>query len=86
MLANPAIIRHRLKIQATIHNAKLFLEIKREFGSFADYLWGLVGYSPQQREIRSNADYRAISYESDALAKDLKRRGCELPPLNAIAL
>lgn len=75
LMANQGLIRHRGKFEALINNAKHFLAIQTECGSFAQYLWALVGGKPQQREIRSPADYRATSPESDALAKDLKRRG-----------
>lgn len=75
LLQNPGIIRNRLKIAAAINNAARFLEVQSEFGSFSNYQWQFVGGKPQQNHIASPADYRATSPESDALSKDLKRRG-----------
>nr|WP_189483182.1 DNA-3-methyladenine glycosylase I [Alishewanella tabrizica] len=72
---NPGIIRHRLKIAAAINNAARFLEVQAEFGSFSAYLWRFVNGSVQVNSINSVADYRATSPESDALSKDLKKRG-----------
>lgn len=75
LMGNKGLIRHRGKFEALVNNAKAFLALQNEFGSFAKYLWGYVGGKPQQREIRTPDDYRATSPESDALAKDLKKRG-----------
>ena len=75
LLGNAGIIRNRLKINATIHNAQRFLEVQREFGSFDAYIWQFVGGKPQVNRIEKMSDYRATSPESDALSKDLKRRG-----------
>lgn len=74
-LKNPGIIRNRSKIRAAINNAKRFIEIQKEFGSFAKYIWQFVGRKPIQHRIRSHRDYRARDEISDALAKDLKMRG-----------
>ena len=75
LLGNAGIIRNRLKINATIHNAQRFLEVQREFGSFDAYIWQFVGGKPQVNRIDKMSDYRATSPESDALSKDLKQRG-----------
>jgi DNA-3-methyladenine glycosylase I len=75
LLQNPGIIRNRLKIQATINNARRFLEVQEAFGSFSKYIWGFVGGKPHINNIRKLSDYPATSRESDALSKDLKNRG-----------
>jgi DNA-3-methyladenine glycosylase I len=75
LLRNPGIIRNRLKIAAAVNNAKRFLEVQEEFGSFDTYIWHFVGGRPIVNRFRSLKDYRATSAESDALSKDLQRRG-----------
>jgi DNA-3-methyladenine glycosylase I len=75
LLQNPGIIRNRLKIEATVNNARKFLEVQREFESFSKYIWGFVGGKPKIGNIQKLSDYPAISKESDALSKDLKKRG-----------
>ena len=76
MLQNSGIIRNRLKLQSMITNARLFLEVQREFGTFADYLWDFVGGQPLPRPAVLTDDMvPATTPESDALSKDLKRRG-----------
>jgi DNA-3-methyladenine glycosylase I len=75
LIRNPAIIRNRLKIQATVTNARAFLEIRDSFGSFDKYIWGFVDGQPVQNNWRSQADVPATSSISDALSKDLKQRG-----------
>ena len=75
LLANPGIVRNRLKVLATISNARCFLAIQKEFGSFDAYLWGFVGGMPKVNEWRSLAQCPASTAESDALSRDLKRRG-----------
>jgi DNA-3-methyladenine glycosylase I len=72
---NPAIIRNRLKIAAARTNAHSFLEVQAEFGTFSDYIWGFVGGEPVQNRWRSQKDVPATSDVSDALSKDLKKRG-----------
>ena len=72
---NPAIIRNRLKIYAARQNARVFLEIQKEAGSFDAYLWSFVGGKPLQGRPQSMADVPSTSKESDALSKDLKKRG-----------
>jgi DNA-3-methyladenine glycosylase I len=75
LLADPGIVRNRLKIAATIRNAKAFLAVQSEFGSFDAYLWQFVGGRPIQNHRRSLTEIPARTSESDALSKDLLRRG-----------
>ena len=75
LLADPGIVRNRLKIAAAITNARAFLKVQAEFGSFDAYVWRFVGGRPKQNARRSLADLPATSPESDALSKDLLRRG-----------
>jgi len=75
LLLDPGIIRNRLKVEATVNNARRFLEVQAEYGRFSDYMWRFVGGRPKVSSIRALADYPARSDESDALSKDLKRRG-----------
>jgi len=72
---NAAIIRNRLKIKSAVSNAKAFLEIRNEYGSFDAYIWGFVDGQAVQNRWRRNADVPATSKASDALSKDLKQRG-----------
>ena len=74
-MQNPAIIRNRLKVESTISNARAFLEVQAEFGDFSQYIWGFVDGTPIQNRWRSQTDVPATSPVSDALSKDLKRRG-----------
>ena len=75
ILKDPGIVRNRLKVESAVTNAKAFLNIQEEFDGFCNYIWGFVDGSPIQNRIRSDADFRATSPESDALSKDLKKRG-----------
>lgn len=75
LLADPGIVRNRLKIGATITNAQKFLEVQKEFGSFDAYVWQFVGGQPRKNRFRSLAEVPACTAESDALSKDLKKRG-----------
>ncbi|HUR57795.1 MAG TPA: DNA-3-methyladenine glycosylase I [Opitutaceae bacterium] len=75
LLGNPGIVRNRLKIAATIANARAFLAVQKEFGSFDRYLWSFVGDRPIVNRRRRMADVPVRSAESDALSKDLLRRG-----------
>jgi len=72
LMKDPGIVRNRLKIESTISNAKAFLEFQ---GDFAKYMWGFVGGKPIQNNIPSHGQVPATSAESDALSKDLKKRG-----------
>ena len=75
LLQDPSIVRNRLKVESTVTNAKAFLAVQEEFGSFSDYIWGFVDGKPIQNKFRRDRDIPATSPESDALAKDLKKRG-----------
>jgi DNA-3-methyladenine glycosylase I len=75
LLADPGIIRNRLKISSTISNAKAFLAVQREFGSFDAYLWQFTSGKTKQRGPRGMKDVQAKTAESDAMSKDLKKRG-----------
>ena len=75
LLQNAGIIRNRLKILATIQNARSFLAIQKEYGSFAQYLWSFVGGKTIHQAFENLSDYPTHTAESDALAKDLKKRG-----------
>lgn len=75
LLTNPAIVRNRLKVQSAVTNAKAFLAVKKEFGSFSDYIWGFVDGKPIVNRHSKDSDIPATSAESDALSMDLKMRG-----------
>ena len=75
MLLDPSIVRNRLKVESAVTNAKAFLAIQNEFGTFCDYIWGFVDGKPIQNKFRKDSDVPATSPESDALSKDLKKRG-----------
>ncbi len=75
LLEDPAIVRNRLKVTSAVTNAKAFLKVQKEFGSFSDYIWDFVGGKPIQNRFRKDSDIPATSPESDALSKDLKQRG-----------
>lgn len=75
LIQDPGIIRNRLKIESSINNARKFLEVQKEHGSFSDYIWGFVNNRPKENIIRRLTDYEAKSRESDALSLDLKKRG-----------
>jgi DNA-3-methyladenine glycosylase I len=73
-MKDAGIVRNRLKIDSTVSNARAFLEVQKEFGSFDRYVWGFVGGKPI-RNSRKGKDIPARTTESDALSKDLQRRG-----------
>jgi len=75
LMQDASIIRNRAKIKAAISNAKIFIELQKEFGSFCNYLWGFVNNKVIINKIRTLEDYPATSPESDAISKDLKKRG-----------
>jgi DNA-3-methyladenine glycosylase I len=75
LIADPGIIRNRLKIAAAVTNARHFLDVQEEFGSFDKYIWGFVDARPIQNRLKNMKELKATSKESDALSKDLKRRG-----------
>ena len=75
LVQNPQIIRNRMKITAAVTNARVFLDVQQEFGSFSDYIWGFVDGEPVRNRWRRQEDVPATSPVSDALSKDMKRRG-----------
>ena len=75
LLQDPGIVRNRLKVQSAVSNAKAFLAVQKEFGSFSEYIWGFVDSKPIQNIFEKDSDIPATSPESDALSKDLKKRG-----------
>jgi len=75
LMADPGIVRNRAKIDAAIHNAKLFLAVQKEFGSFSKYMWSWVGDKPIRHNIRSLKDYPVFTDEAAAHSKALKKRG-----------
>ena len=75
LLSNTGIIRNRLKIEAAIQNAKAFLDIQNEFGGFDAYIWGFVDGQTLKNRWRTAADVPAMTPESVAMSKDLKKRG-----------
>jgi DNA-3-methyladenine glycosylase I len=75
LLANPGIIRNRLKIEAAIQNAKAFLAVQKEFGTFDRYIWNFVAGKPKQNAWKSMKELPAKSLESEAMSKDLRKRG-----------
>ena len=75
LMQDPGIVRNRLKIFGTVKNAKAFLAVQQEFGSFDDYLWRFVGGKPIRNRWPSLKNIPASTAESDALSKDLKKRG-----------
>ncbi len=75
LLANPEIVRNRLKIQAAIQNARAFLALQSQYGSFDTFLWQFVDGQPRQNAWQSLQDIPASTRESDTMSKELKRRG-----------
>ena len=75
LMQNSGIIRNRLKILATVNNARRFMEVQKEFGSFSSYIWSFVNGKPIINHPKTLKDVPATSEISDALAKDLKKRG-----------
>jgi DNA-3-methyladenine glycosylase I len=75
LLQNAGIVRNRLKVEAAVINAQKFLEVQAEFGSFDQFIWQFVDGKPKQNKWRSLADIPASTAESDAMSKELKRRG-----------
>jgi len=75
LMANAGIVRNRLKIESAISNARAFLDVQKEAGSFDAYIWGFVGGKPRVNTVRGMGDVPASTSESDAMSKDLKTRG-----------
>jgi DNA-3-methyladenine glycosylase I len=75
LLRDPGIVRNRLKVEAAVTNARAFLEVQDEFGSFDRYVWSFVGGRPKQNRWRDLTQVPATTPESDAMSQDLRRRG-----------
>lgn len=75
LLKDPSIIRNRLKIEATINNAKKFIEVQKEFGSFSKYMWGFVEGKPIDGKRKSLKEIPAVTAQAETFARDLKKRG-----------
>lgn len=75
LLQNPEIIRNKLKVNAAVINARAFLEIKKEFNSFSEYIWQFIGGKPVINKWKSLSDIPVKTDVSDAMSKDLKKRG-----------
>ena len=75
LLANPAIVRNRLKIHAAVSNAQAYLKVRQAFGSFDDYIWQFVDRRPQHNAWKNAADIPAFTPISELISKDLKKRG-----------
>ena len=78
LMNDAGIIRNRLKIESAIVNAQKFIEVQKEFGIFAKYMWSWVGGKPLDGRIRTTKDYKAVTPEAIAWAKDLKKRGFKI--------
>ena len=75
LLENSGIIRNKLKVNSSVTNARLFLEIQKEYGTFDKYIWQFVNHKPKVNKFKSISEIPATSPESDAMSKDLKNRG-----------
>lgn len=75
LLANPGIVRNKLKINAAVENAKAFLKVRDEFGTFRDYIWSFVGGKPIRNHWQTIREVPVSTPQSDAMSKDLKKRG-----------
>jgi DNA-3-methyladenine glycosylase I len=75
LLKNPGIVRNRVKISSTVQNAKAFLKVQEEFGSFDKYIWQFVGGKPRVNQWRSGQQVPSKTAESDAMSRDLRKRG-----------
>ena len=75
LMRNEGIVRNRLKISSAVKNAKAFLEVQKEFGSFDRYVWQFVGGKPRVNKLKTVSQLQSRTEESDAMSKDLKKRG-----------
>ncbi len=75
ILLDPGIVRNRLKVQSAVSNARAFLSVQEEFDGFCNYIWDFVDGKPKQNRLRRDDDYPVTSKESDAMSKDMKKRG-----------
>ncbi len=75
LLKDPRIVRNRLKVSSTITNAQAFIEVQKELGSFARYIWSFVGGTPRKNSFRNLNEVPAKTPEAEAMSRDLKKRG-----------
>ena len=75
LLKDPGIVRNRLKVSSTVSNARAFLDVQEEFGTFDNYVWRFVDGRPRNNRVRSLSDIAPRTLQSDALSKDLQQRG-----------
>jgi DNA-3-methyladenine glycosylase I len=75
ILANPNVVRNKLKVNAAVGNAKAFLDVQEEFDGFCNYIWRFVDGRPKQNRLKKQSEIPATSPESDAMSKDMKERG-----------
>ena len=75
LLNNPGIVRNKLKVRSAVSNAQIFLKVQEEFGSFDKYIWGFVGHKPIVNTWKEMGEIPAKTPESEAMSKDLKKRG-----------
>ena len=75
ILHDPGVVRNRLKVHSTVSNARAFLAVQEEFNGFSDYIWSFVGGEPIRNNLLQDGDVPATSAESDAMSKDMKKRG-----------
>ena len=75
LLRNEGIVRNRLKIEAAVHNARALLAVQKEFGTFDEYIWSFVGGKPRKNAWKRMGEVPSKSRESDAMSKDLTKRG-----------
>ena len=75
LLSDEGIVRNKLKVNSAIQNARVFIDVQREFGSFDVYHWSFVGGTPKQNAWKAMSDIPAVSPESEAMSKDMKKRG-----------
>lgn len=75
ILLDPGIVRNRLKVSSAVSNARAFLEVQEEFDGFSNYIWQFVDGKPKQNRLKRDSDTPATSPESDAMSKDMKKRG-----------
>lgn len=75
ILLNPGVVRNKLKVNSAVSNAKLFLKVQDEFDGFSNYIWSFVNDKPIQNRFKKDSDVPATSDESDAMSKDMKKRG-----------
>jgi DNA-3-methyladenine glycosylase I len=75
ILQDPGIVRNKLKVNGAVVNARAFLDVQEEFDGFCNYIWAFVDGKPKQNRLRRQSDIAATTAESDALSKDMKKRG-----------